>query len=150
MEINGERFSQKESAAIRSVLMEKSKSRNAAVFSQGILDVCKTFKKWNLQEIEMILREANIGIYLIAVPISEIADCDAVAPKKGSPEFQFDLQNKLPFYLWIGVNASKEAADKMREVGISYNDNFERLSQTGMLVARKGTTIARQANARNN
>jgi hypothetical protein len=144
-----DKFSRFERQVITDYLERLVQVRDAKNFAQGLLQIKKTFGKWDLPGIETILRSFPNEIHLIAAPITEISDCEALAPKPGLCT-EMDKESKLPYYLWVGVNGSQEADGRMKQLGINYQENLQRLSQAGLLVAKPGSSIARQSKATSN
>ncbi len=108
------------------------------IFGQGLIEIHKTFGKLNLQEIEKMLRQTNSRTFLIGLNIEGMDQFDAKL---------IGTDRYFPYYLWTEVNWEQAALRKLVEEGITPDQNFERLSETGMLVLRKGTQISRALNA---
>ncbi len=68
----------------------------------------------------------------------------------GMDQFEAKLPNTdrlFPYHLWTEVNGEQAAFIKIVEEGISPDQNFERLSETGLLVLKRGTQLSRSLKA---
>lgn len=133
--MNKESFSPEQKAAVVDLIKRVDPYRNAMVFGQAVIEVSKQFGFHPLAQIEELLREMQSDTYLLAVPFtSEMSDFTAKLPHSGAEEY--------PNYLWICVNGSEEAEEKMLEIETTSDQNVRDLVKTGVLVAKPKSNIS--------
>lgn len=110
-------------------LDELERSRNAIVWSQGIINIQKTYPFADFLFIENRLRKMGSQTHLIGAPISQAPAGLASRSLYGIPA------GNLEFYLWIGVNGPDEASRQLKAFGIeSAEKNLQNLRRTGFLI----------------
>lgn len=140
---NKELYTPQEEALITPYLKRVDRTAHAGVFGQGLIEIWKGTGKLNLQEIEIILRKERCRTYLTGLSM------------ESHPEVASQYESKLPgidmsfpYWLWTEVNWEPAYRAKLAEEGITYDQNFERLAETGMLVPRRGTMLSQSLSAR--
>ena len=102
------------------------------MIGQAMAEIMTTDHTWDLQGFEMLFRALNSPIYLLAAPVGP--------QQENQVPTDFRDGAKKTYWLWISVNGKPEAEATMCEFGIpSYQDNFERLADTGFLVTEEAT-----------
>lgn len=134
-------YSSGEINIITPYLKQIDQAAHAGVFGQGLMEIYKTTHKLNLQEIEKLLRQEGCRTFLIGLQI---------AGKEVAIQYDVKLSGTdriFPYWLWIEVNWEQAALNKLREEGISAQQNFERLADTGLLVLKPGNPLSRSLKA---
>jgi hypothetical protein len=107
-----------------------SKFNDCAVYAQTMATVIQESPTWDFHKFELLFRELDLGVYLVAVTK------DRAMP--GQVPFNLKTGKEAPYWLWICVNGSEEAKAYMSEFSLpSYNENLERLKDTGILVVEE-------------
>ncbi len=122
-----------ERTIILSYLSHFDRTAGGKILGQGLMEIYDTFDRLNLQEIEKMLRQIGSKTFLISLSMRHMPQYEAKLPGTIRP---------LPYFLWAEVNGKQEALKTLREAGIDYDKNFERLPETGLLVPREESLIS--------
>lgn len=118
------------------------------VIAQIAIWASKEFGKNPFQEIQKILDKHNLGIKLVAIP----TNCDSnrkmvlrvpgvqLPTNIGEFDIKMPYNNEdHPFYLWVTSNRQDEYFDLLERLEVSENENFRRLTDTGMVTLKEGS-----------
>lgn len=107
----------------------------------------KEFGKNPLQEMQKILDKHKIEIKFIAIPKDSDVNRKGIFISLGiklpSDVREYDIRmpnsgdTDLPFWLWITCSKPEEYSELLEKLEISPDENFIRLSQTGMVSVRE-------------
>lgn len=136
-----ERFSAKEEAAVRELVARAERSYDPMVFSDMLAEVSKQFRKHPLRFVEGELRRLNSGLFLIANPMTPDIrkHYDATMPHTGNTQYPFGLA------YFMGESDMWHA--QLQAYGATPALNQERLDSTGFLTVKRGSALARWAQA---
>ena len=120
------------SQQIDNYLVRLEPYRNAAVWSQGFIDIMKQYPFVDFYMLEGRLRKLNSNAFLIAAP-TEFAPQDMCARALfGIPE------GNLKYFLWVSVNGRSEMQSQLEKFKIQNEEiNLENLKKTGLLTSCK-------------
>jgi len=114
-------------------LMSKDpRYHNAGTPGQVIQELMEAGLVSDFVEFEGWLRECDSRVHLVAVPLDYYGG--EWSDKSKYVAFQGDKVGDPEFTLWIGVNGAPEADDILRALGITAEENLDRLQRTGILV----------------
>ncbi|HVJ65333.1 MAG TPA: hypothetical protein VM901_08770 [Bdellovibrionota bacterium] len=92
---------------------------------------------------ERFIRKNNLRLFLVAsserIPANYSIDF--------TREAQRLARGPAKYYLWIGVNGSAETAEYLRFLGITAEENLERLKDTGVLMVDRLEDLHRDSTA---
>lgn len=139
-----ERFNAQEEAAVRDLVVRAERSHDPMVFTDMLAYVSKQFRKHPLRFVEGELRLLGSGLFLIANPMTPDIrkHYDAMMPHTGNTQYPFGLA------FFMGESDMWHA--QLLAYGATPALNEERLDTTGFLTVKRGSVLARWANASNN
>lgn len=137
-----ERFDPTERAAVFEIIKDAISERSMASFNNAIHGISRQFGKVDLSEIDTMLRD-DLGtpVYLLAMPVSELADTVSLLPHSGDheyPYFVFSCIGKPEITRWLG------------QLNITREENAQRLKNTGIANVKPNTPTFRRLTAPRN
>lgn len=101
---------------------------HAGVPTQVAIDLIKAGMVTSLAKFEGWLRELDSRVHFIGVPL------DFYGPKRADKTVNpFDPEDVPEYTLWTGVNGGEEAAAMLGQLGITPEENSQRLLSAGVL-----------------
>lgn len=103
---------------------------HAGVPQQVALDLMKVGRMESFAQFETWLRQLDSKIHFVAVPL-EFYGLEWVDKTK----YPLDRHGTPEYTMWVGVNGEREAEWMLRRLGITEQENRQRLLTTGILMA---------------
>ena len=105
--------------------------RSAVAWSEGFVQIIKTYPFVDFLYLENRFRKIGINAYLLAAPIRFAPEGTCSRSLLGIPAGDLD------YYLWVGVNGYDEMIEQMKFFGISsIEENRQNLMKTGLRVKK--------------
>jgi hypothetical protein len=126
------RFSIEEKAAIAQDLKKINEYTSGNDIVRILFEISQQFGKLPFQDIEIILREIHSQIYLVSFPRDYMPVGTYQITHPDMPERYFQ------YFVVICLKGSEAAQKHFNKLGITYQQNFDRLKDTGTAVIDHG------------
>lgn len=134
--------------------------RSPMAVGQVAIAASREFGKNPLQEMQKIFDKHGIEIKLVAIPVESDVNRKGVLLSLGV-RLPTDIQEynvrmphtkdkDLPFWLWVTCHRQSEYLDLLVRLEVTHEENFIRLSQTGMPSIKQGSEKSKILNAGSN
>lgn len=115
-------------ARMEAIMSTDRQYNHAGVPTQIAIDLMRSGRVSSFTEFERWLRETGSRVHLVAVPL------DFYGPEwEGNTARPIDTAEEPQYTLWTGVNGPQEAAQMLTRLGITEQENGQRLSTAGVL-----------------
>lgn len=132
------------------------------IIGQIIIAASNELKIHPLRDLQEICMTEGMNVQFVCIPVgseinrigelnwlttgdsipSDVANYDIRMPHSGNQLY--------PYWLWIVINRWSEYDNLLRQLGVTEEENLNRLSQTGILGPKPGSELSRMSNSAQN
>lgn len=122
---------------------------------QLVMEFAREFDFNPFYEFQKKFNEKGINVKIVALPKgvyingSELEFIDGTAGEYNPNDFDIKMPHtgdvEYPYYAWIIANKPHEYSQMLAELGVSEEENLERLKETGVQVTKAGTKTDKKA-----
>lgn len=122
---------------------------------QLVMEFARQFDFNPFYDFQKKLNEKGIKVKIVAIPKgafvrdSELNFVDGTTGEYDPNDFDIKMPHtgdkEYPYYAWIIANKPHEYSQMLVELGVSEEDNLERLKETGVQVTRAGSKTDKKA-----
>lgn len=155
-------ISPSESQMLESTIIHyrEAMERSPMVVGQVAISASREFGKNPLQEMQKIFDKHGIEIKLVSIPVESDVNREGILLSLGvrlptdMQEYNVRMphtgERDLPFWLWVTCHRQSEYLDLLQKLEVTHEENFIRLSQTGMASIKQGSEKSKILNAGSN